>query len=237
MPRLTTEPIPTISNLVSVAPASQDARPIAPRLPWLKRAVDIVLAAIGLLLAGPLILLGAACVALEDRGSPWFTQPRLGLGGGTFRIFKLRTMRRHDLPFRETGQVTEAHPLVLRSGRWLRRLKIDELPQLLNILRGDMSVVGPRPPLVDDLAGYDDYQRRRLEMRPGLTGWAQIHGSVTLDWSNRILMDVWYIDHWSLWLDLKILLLTPWAVIRGEQVNNSVLEQARRHREQADQTA
>jgi lipopolysaccharide/colanic/teichoic acid biosynthesis glycosyltransferase len=138
-------------------------------------------------------------------------------------------MRVHGLPTTEVGQVYETHPMVTRVGRLLRRFKIDELPQLVNVLLGDMSIVGPRPALPEALAGYDEFQRRRLEVRPGLTGWAQVNGSARLTWDERILLDVWNIDHWSHGLDLRILARTLGVVLWGERPNRRALAAARAH--------
>jgi lipopolysaccharide/colanic/teichoic acid biosynthesis glycosyltransferase len=137
-----------------------------------------------------------------------------------------RSMRVNDFSPLRVGQVRGEHPLVTPVGRWIRRLKVDELPQLLNVLRGDMSLVGPRPALVDQVESYTDFQRRRLEMRPGMTGWAQVNGNIELEWAERILLDIWYIDHCSPWLDLRILWRTSAVVIFGERSNRQALKDA-----------
>lgn len=194
-----------------------------------KRAFDVVVAGSLLALGAP-VHVGAALLVLVDDGRPiFYRQRRAGVGGRSFELFKFRTMRAHTIPPSAQGQVDLDHPLVTRSGRFLRRFKIDELPQLLSVLRGDMSLVGPRPALVEQAADYDCDQRRRLAMRPGLTGWAQVNGNVTLDWAERMMLDVWYIDHWSLRLDLVILVKTLGVIFGGERPNPEALERAREH--------
>jgi len=159
----------------------------------MKRTFDVILSIMLLLLTLPLIA-AAVLLTWATSGSPViFRQQRAGLHGRIFTILKLRTM--------QDGKVTAL-------GRWLRRTAIDELPQLWNVLRGDMSIVGPRPLLAEYLPRYNATEVRRHEVRPGVTGWAQVHGRNDLPWSDRFALDVWYVDHQSLWLDLKILLLT-----------------------------
>jgi lipopolysaccharide/colanic/teichoic acid biosynthesis glycosyltransferase len=181
----------------------------------LKRALDIVLAGTGLVLAAPFFGAAAAAIKLEDGGPVLYRQPRVGLGGEEFELFKLRTM----IPGAEhvgTGwAVNESDARITRTGRLLRRLSLDELPQLWNVLRGDMSIVGPRPTLAYQVERYTPRQRKRLEVKPGLTGWAQVNGRAALPWDERIELDVWYVEHRSLWLDLKILARTPLALFSG----------------------
>jgi lipopolysaccharide/colanic/teichoic acid biosynthesis glycosyltransferase len=192
-----------------------------------KRGLDVVLAGLAFAVTAPIQLLAALCIWAEDGRPVLFSQPRAGRDGQPFTVLKFRSMRRHGLVPEEVGQVRADNDLVTRTGRVIRRTKVDELPQLINILRGDMSVVGPRPALVSDLAGYSDFQRRRLRVRPGLTGWAQVNGNVELPWEDRIVLDVWYVDHWSLRLDLKIIARTVAVVVGGERPNPAELEQAR----------
>lgn len=195
----------------------------------LKRGIDFCTAALALILLSPLLLFSAVFVYLEDRGPILFTQERVGQGGRSFRVFKFRSMRVNNTPVEEMGQVREDHPMVTRTGRVLRRLKIDELPQLLNVLKGDMSLVGPRPTIREQVERYDAYERRRLLAPPGVTGWAQINGNTQLEWSERILLDVWYVGHWSLWLDMKILVHTVQVILRGEHRNEAALLEAMRY--------
>lgn len=186
----------------------------------LKRTVDIGVSAIGLVVLSPLLALIAAAIKVTSPGPVFFRQERVGKDGRIFRIFKFRTMipNATDHPL---GFFTHEHdPRVTRVGRVLRKFSLDELPQFLNILGGEMSLVGPRPTLAYQVKKYDDFQRRRLEVKPGVTGWAQIHGRNELTWPQRIEYDVWYVDHWSLWLDFKILWRTVGVVLRREGLNN-----------------
>ncbi|NBC17430.1 MAG: sugar transferase [Bacteroidetes bacterium] len=174
-----------------------------------KRLLDLVGASASLLLAAPVLALAGAAIWIEDGGPVLFRQVRAGRHGRPFTLYKLRTLRRGD----HDPENPEDH--ATRVGRVLRRWSLDELPQLWNVLRGAMSLVGPRPALPEQAARYDAAQRRRLAIRPGLTGWAQIHGRNALSWPARIRLDVWYVEHRSLWLDLRILLRTPAAVLSG----------------------
>ena len=196
---------------------------------FIKRPIDIVLSLIALLISGPLILLAALLIFLQDRHSPIFRQQRLGKDGRLFEILKLRSMTVHDSSKTATTQVTGDHHLVTPIGRIVRRTKLDELPQLINILKGHMTIIGPRPAPQEKLAGYDDFRRRRLEVRPGLTGWAQVNGNIEITWDERILLDIWYIDHWSPWLDVKIVFRTFGVILSGEHSNLKVLQEARQH--------
>jgi lipopolysaccharide/colanic/teichoic acid biosynthesis glycosyltransferase len=157
----------------------------------------------------------AAAVKLEDGGPVFYRQQRVGLHGREFELLKLRTM---EVGAEQRGAgyaVDEGDPRITRVGRVLRRLSLDELPQLWNVVRGDMSVIGPRPTLAYQVERYTPRQRRRLDVKPGITGWAQIHGRARLPWSERIELDVWYIEHRSPWLDLRILARTPLALFAG----------------------
>lgn len=182
-----------------------------------KRAVDVMASAV--LLALLLPLLAAVAVAiLVTMGRPvCFRQSRSGRNGVRFTLLKLRTMAE--------GRDTEGCPLddgarLTRLGRWIRASSLDELPQLWNVLRGEMSLVGPRPLLPQYLDRYDQFQRRRLEVLPGITGWAQIHGRNALAWEPRFQFDVWYVDQWSLWLDFRILALTLGCIVRREGIRS-----------------
>jgi lipopolysaccharide/colanic/teichoic acid biosynthesis glycosyltransferase len=194
-----------------------------------KRWIDLSCATIALFVLSPLLLLSALFIYMEDRGPILFTQERVGRDGRSFRVFKFRSMQVNDTPVEEMGQVREDHPMVTRTGKVLRRLKIDELPQLLNVLVGDMSLVGPRPTIREQVERYDAYERRRLLAVPGVTGWAQVNGNTRLEWSERILLDVWYVGNWSLWLDMKILVQTIQVILQGEQRNEAALLEAVRY--------
>jgi lipopolysaccharide/colanic/teichoic acid biosynthesis glycosyltransferase len=204
--------------------------------PFVKRALDLAVGSVLLVVATPFMVLGALAVLLEDGGPVMFHQQRAGKNESRFTLHKLRTMRRHDLTVGAVGQVGADHDLLLRAGRWLRRLKIDELPQLLNVLRGNMSLVGPRPTVPEQVAAYSPFERRRLSVKPGMTGWAQVHGNVRLSWPDRILLDVWYVDNWTVGLDLGILGRTAAVMFLGEQVNERALEDARLHAARADRS-
>ena len=181
----------------------------------MNRAADIALAGLGLVLASPVLAGAALAIKVEDGGPVLFRQTRVGKDGEDFELFKLRTMV-VDAERQGAGYaVDRGDSRITRVGRFLRRTSIDELPQLWNVVRGDMSVIGPRPTLRYQVDRYTGRQRRRLEARPGLTGWAQIHGRATLPWDERIELDVWYVEHRSPRVDLTILLRTPLALFGG----------------------
>jgi lipopolysaccharide/colanic/teichoic acid biosynthesis glycosyltransferase len=166
-------------------------------------------------LASPLLGLAALAIKLEDRGPVLYRQTRVGKDGADFELLKLRTMVVGAEKIGAGFAVNEGDARITRVGRVLRRLSLDELPQLWNVLRGDMSLIGPRPTLRYQVDQYTPHQRRRLEVKPGITGWAQIHGRTRLPWAERIELDVWYVEHRSALVDLKILLRTPLALFSG----------------------
>jgi lipopolysaccharide/colanic/teichoic acid biosynthesis glycosyltransferase len=180
-----------------------------------KRALDVAGASVGLLVSAPFLAAAAAAVKLEDGGPVLYRQRRVGKDGREFDLLKLRTMVVGAERLGAGYAVDEGDPRITRAGRVLRRLSVDELPQLWNVVRGDMSLVGPRPTLAYQVERYTDRQRRRLEVKPGITGWAQIQGRASLPWSERIELDVWYVEHRSFWLDLRILARTPFALFTG----------------------
>jgi lipopolysaccharide/colanic/teichoic acid biosynthesis glycosyltransferase len=179
------------------------------------RALDIALAGVGLVLAAPFLAAGALASKIEDRGPVLFRQARVGRDGSDFELLKLRTMVVGAERLGAGYAVDRGDARITRVGRLLRRTSMDELPQLVNVLRGDMSIIGPRPTLRYQVERYDERQRKRLDVRPGLTGWAQVHGRAELPWEERIELDVWYVEHRSAALDLKILLRTPLALFGG----------------------
>jgi lipopolysaccharide/colanic/teichoic acid biosynthesis glycosyltransferase len=181
----------------------------------LPRLADLMLAVLGLALASPLLLACAIAIRLESRGPVVYRQRRVGKDGEIFELFKLRTMRRGADPIGVGTAVTADDPRVTRVGRLLRRFSLDELPNLINVLRGEMAVVGPRATLPAQVELYTPRQRRRLELKPGVTGWAQIHGRAGIPWEERIELDVWYVEHRSIPLDLRILARTPAALFGG----------------------
>lgn len=182
----------------------------------MKRTVDVMVAMPLLIASAPLILLLMLIICLDSRGSPVFTQVRVGRNARPFTIYKLRTFYsdRHGLFPNE--EIRWSDPRVTRAGSVLRRCKLDELPQLLNVVRGDMSLVGPRPDIPLQAQHYGPFESRRLAVRPGLTGIAQISGNTFLEWKDRIRLDRWYVDNQSLQLDIMILLHTLPVMLRGE---------------------
>lgn len=182
----------------------------------LKRAGDLLLAALALLALSPLMLAAALTIKLTSRGPIFFHQQRAGRSGRCFGLIKFRTMLAGRTPDPQE-LVPLNHPDITTVGRLLRRTKIDELPQLFNVLTGHMSVVGPRPTLPDQIERYDLFERRRLQVRPGCTGLAQVNGNIALSWSERIKWDVYYVDNHSFCMDVKILLKTVVVIIAGEQ--------------------
>jgi lipopolysaccharide/colanic/teichoic acid biosynthesis glycosyltransferase len=179
------------------------------------RALDAVGAAFGLALASPFLAAAAVAIKLEDGGPVLYRQTRVGLEGTDFELLKLRTMVVGAETQGAGFAVDRGDARITRVGRVLRKLSLDELPQLWNVLRGDMSLVGPRPTLAYQVERYTPRQHRRLDVKPGLTGWAQIHGRAALPWDERIELDVWYVEHRSPLVDLKILLRTPFALFSG----------------------
>ena len=167
------------------------------------------------MLASPLLAAGALAVRLGDGGPVLYRQRRVGLRGEEFELLKLRTMVVGAEAQGAGWAVNRGDLRITRAGRLFRRLSVDELPQLWNVLRGDMSLVGPRPTLAYQVERYTDRQRKRLEVKPGLTGWAQIHGRASLPWEERIELDVWYVENRSWLVDAKVLLRTPLALFRG----------------------
>ncbi|TFL14136.1 sugar transferase [Pusillimonas caeni] len=181
-----------------------------------KRVFDIIASALALLLLAP-VLAGAALLVALKMGRPvFFRQQRPGLDGKPFTMLKFRTMRdARDAQGRPLSDAERLTPF----GRWLRATSLDELPELWNVLKGDLSLVGPRPLLMEYLPRYSETQRRRHEVRPGLTGWAQVHGRNAVDWNERFELDVWYVDHRSFWLDMKILAMTVRLVLSRRGVS------------------
>jgi len=172
-------------------------------------------ASLGLALASPFLAASALAIKLEDRGPVLYRQQRVGREGAEFELLKLRTMVVGAERQGAGWAVNEGDPRITGVGRVLRRLSLDELPQLWNVVRGEMSLIGPRPTLAYQVERYTERQRRRLEVKPGITGWAQIHGRAALPWDERIELDVWYVEHRSPRVDLKILLRTPLALLGG----------------------
>ena len=181
----------------------------------MNRAADLAIAGGALFVASPLLALAAIAVKLEDGGPVLYRQTRVGKDGTDFELLKLRTMVVGAETMGAGLAVDRGDPRITRSGRLLRKLSLDELPQLWNVVRGEMSVIGPRPTLRYQVEQYDERQRHRLDVKPGITGWAQINGRAALPWADRIELDVWYVEHRSPRLDLRILARTPRALFRG----------------------
>jgi lipopolysaccharide/colanic/teichoic acid biosynthesis glycosyltransferase len=179
------------------------------------RGLDVVIAGTSLVLTSPLLGAAALAVKLQDGGPVLYRQTRVGKDGVDFELLKLRTMIVGAESQGAGFAVDKGDSRITRTGRLLRRLSIDELPQLWNVVRGDMSVIGPRPTLRYQVEQYDERQRHRLDVKPGITGWAQIHGRATLPWAERIELDLWYVRHRDWKTDLLILLRTPLALVGG----------------------
>ena len=175
----------------------------------MKRLLDILVSLVGLIVMAPLFAIIGLAIRLDSKGPVFFVQKRVGKEGKPFQACKFRTMVQGATD-QGAGLFIEGQddPRITRVGRFLRRWSLDELPQFINILRGEMSVVGPRPTLLYQVEQYDEFQRRRLEVKPGITGWAQIHGRNVLSWPERIKYDVWYVDNRSLRLDVEIIAKT-----------------------------
>jgi sugar transferase EpsL len=185
-------------------------------MPVIKRFFDLIFAILAFVILSP-VMLATAILVRVFLGSPiLFKQLRPGYKGQPFFVYKFRSMKNQ---FTRDGTPLPDADRLTRFGRLLRSLSLDEMPELFNILRGEMSIVGPRPLLMEYLPLYSPEQARRHDVIPGLTGWAQVNGRNALDWPNRLKLDVWYVDHWSFWLDLRIILLTVWKVISREGVN------------------
>jgi lipopolysaccharide/colanic/teichoic acid biosynthesis glycosyltransferase len=181
----------------------------------LRRAFDLLVAGVGSVLSAPLVALLALAVRLESPGDPIYTQTRVGRDGELFQIYKLRTMVT-GAEFQGAGlAISAGDSRITRMGRLLRRTSLDELPNLWNVLRGEMSIIGPRPTLSHQVDAYTPRQRGRLAVKPGITGWAQVNGRASLPWPERIELDLWYVEHRSLALDLEILRRTVRSVLSG----------------------
>lgn len=203
-------------------------------MPLSKRLLDLLLTIPGLLLLSP-IMLGLALLVLIWHGRPiLFRQLRPGYRGKPFYLYKFRTMRED---FDAAGNRLPDEERLTRLGRFLRASSLDELPELFHVLRGEMSLVGPRPLLMQYLSRYSPEQARRHDVLPGITGWAQVNGRNALTWQDKFRLDVWYVDHWSVWLDMRILLLTLWKVITREGISQPGRATAEEFMVNADRSA
>jgi lipopolysaccharide/colanic/teichoic acid biosynthesis glycosyltransferase len=186
------------------------------RVPWCKRIFDIVVSTVLLALLSPILVI-LSLMLLVIQGLPlFFCQERPGLGGKVFTLCKFRTMKNKSSPL---GEKLPDEMRITPFGNFLRRTSLDELPELFNVIKGEMSLVGPRPLLVQYLPRYSPQQARRHEVLPGITGWAQINGRNAITWDEKFRLDLWYVEHWSFWLDIRILFSTLWKVISGEGIS------------------
>ena len=184
----------------------------------LRRAFDIAVAGAALSITSPILAIAIVAIRLETPGHPIYRQRRIGKDGVPFDVLKLRTMVAGAESLGSGLAVNEGDPRITRVGAILRRFSVDELPNLVNVLRGDMAIIGPRPTLPVQVEQYTERQRGRLALRPGITGWAQVNGRTALPWHERIELDLWYIEHRSLRLDLQILLRTAGIVLGGDGI-------------------
>ena len=184
----------------------------------IKRMLDFIISLVALIILSPLMLIIYVLVRINLGSPAFFVQERVGKDNKIFKMIKFRTMKdARD----KNGNLLSDNERVTKFGSLLRSFSLDELPELINIIKGDMSLIGPRALLVEYLKFYNDEQIRRHEMLPGLTGWAQINGRNSISWREKFKLDVWYVDNWSLWLDIKIFFLTFWKVIKREGINQS----------------
>lgn len=200
----------------------------------MQRIFDICFASIALILLSPFFLLIVMVIKLESKGPAIFKQKRVGKDMRPYFIYKFRSMVVHDFLPEELGPIKHNHNLVTRSGHFLRRTKLDEIPQFFNVLKGDMRIVGPRPCLFSTLETLTDTEKRRFKVLPGLTGWAEINGNVELSWREQLTLDLWYVDHYSFRLDLKIIYKTILTVLFGSIRNIHALSQAEIYLENAN---
>ncbi|MFL0362261.1 sugar transferase [Bacillus sp. PK3_68] len=184
----------------------------------MKRSFDIICSFLGLMFLSPVLLVTAFLIRLKLGSPVLFKQQRPGLHGKPFFVYKFRTMTDEN---DENGQLLPDHMRLTSFGQLLRKLSLDELPQLFNVLKGDLSLVGPRPLLMEYLEFYTPEQARRHEVRPGITGWAQVNGRNALSWEEKFLLDVWYVDNRSFWLDMKILGMTVLKVFKSEGISQT----------------
>lgn len=185
---------------------------------YFKRFLDILISFIVLLLASPVFLLIIFILAIANKGKPFFLQTRPGKNTQLFKVIKFKTMNEKK---DNSGNLIPPAKRITPIGSFIRSTSLDEIPQLLNVIKGDMSLVGPRPLRVEYLSHYSAFQARRHEVKPGITGWAQIKGRNAINWEEKFKLDVWYVENMSLWLDIKIILVTIYKVIKKEGINQN----------------
>ena len=191
----------------------------------ISRGLDLLIGGALLLLSSPLMAAAALAIRLESRGPAFYRQLRVGRNGEPFDLWKLRTMVPGAEEMGAGIYVLEGDPRITRVGRLLRRLSLDELPNLVNVVKGEMALVGPRPTIQEQVDRYTERQRRRLEVKPGITGWAQVNGRVSIPWPERIELDVWYVENRSVRVDLRILARTAWMLLTGHGLYSEDLRQ------------
>jgi lipopolysaccharide/colanic/teichoic acid biosynthesis glycosyltransferase len=200
--------------LTAPRPVPPDPRPATTRV--IKRTFDLVGSAVALVVSAPMLALACLAIRAETRGSPIYRQRRVGRNGAPFDLLKLRTMVSGAERMGAGLAVDEGDPRITRVGSFVRRLSLDELPNLVNVLRGEMSLVGPRPTVQVQVSQYTERQLGRLSIEPGITGWARVKGRAALPWHERIELDLWYIEHWSLRLDFRIIAETVRLLVTGQ---------------------
>lgn len=183
----------------------------------IKRIMDILISAVTLVALCPFLIVIALIIKLTSSGPVFFIQERIGKDGKSFKLIKFRTMVQGAEKVTQGVHIDKTNPYITKIGRFLRKWSIDEIPELINVLKGEMSLVGPRPTLEYQVRKYNDFQKKRLLVKPGLSGWAQVNGRNAIPWEKRIELDVWYVEHWSLWLDIKILFKTIGVLFRGDE--------------------
>ena len=183
---------------------------------FLKRAIDLIASVIGFVVLFPVFLIVALLLSINNRGSAFFIQERPGMNGVPFRLVKFKTM---NDKIDAHGRLLPDADRLTAVGKFIRKTSLDEIPQLLNVIRGDMSLVGPRPLLMEYMRLYSTEQGRRHEVRPGITGWAQVHGRNEISWREKFAYDIWYVDHLSFWLDVKIIFITILKVFKAEGIS------------------
>ncbi len=193
----------------------------------IKRYLDIIVSSFAIILLIPVWILLSLAIFLEDRHFIIFKQHRAGKDEKIFTIYKFRSMVVNNIPPLELGAIKHNHYLVTRVGYFMRRLKLDETLQFLNVLKGDMSLVGPRPCLPSRIQSMSIIEMQRFKLLPGVTGWAEVNGNIELTWEEQLLFDLWYVQHWSLYLDIKILLKTVAVVVWGSKKNELALANAK----------
>jgi len=184
--------------------------------PLIKRVFDVLFSLIAVIILSPVLIVVSIVLAISDGFPVFFTQTRPGKNGNPFDLHKFRTMK---VVRNQNDELSADSDRITKFGNFLRKTSLDELPELFNVLKGEMSIVGPRPLLMQYLGRYSDEQSRRHEVLPGITGWAQINGRNAISWEEKFRLDVWYVDHWTLRLDFKIILQTIWKVIKGEGIS------------------